>query len=627
MDGACTFLLVPGLEDDGGKGTLSRRGGGGKEDIKQQQQQQQQGSVQECYGEQVVVGVAVVRKQILSAIEEAVSMIVQAQHDDGYINSYYTVGGMERRWTNLRDMHELYCLGHLIEATVAFSLAFENDKRLIEVVDKAMRHVDSLFGPEENKRRGYPGHPEIELALLRFYDLTGSELSLRLARYFVGERGRRGTDGETYYDYEAKKRGGDPYDHMGGEMKPYYRKPRDYGYQQAACPVVEAEEMEGHAVRAMYLYAGVTDLVRLDEGEDKVGGEEEGMKEALQRLWRDMVDKKMYVTGGIGGVGQWEGFGEAYQLPDLESEGCYCETCATFGMIGWCQRLLRLEGGMKGEYGDVMELGLYNAFLGSLSADGEAFYYPNVLRTRKGEVKERSKWFGVACCPPNVAKLLAGLGGLTYSWDEKQTVLAVHLYIQSELKMPGTDISVSMTTNMPWSGQVSIRVQGNVSSLALRIPSWAHDYSLSYPAAGELKDGYLHIPMSAPGKEVKLTLPMSLRKVYAHPNMGKDELCIMRGPLVYCIEDADNKDTDIDTLALLDGDLQEEPPSTIAAVKDVVPIITKGKQLQALGTSLYPAQPWKYEKETRPVRAIPYFLRSNRGGNGAMRVWSRRLNG
>ena len=490
-----------------------------------------------------------------------------------------------------------------------------------------MRCVDQMFGAEEGKRRGYPGHPEIELALLRFYELTGSEMARKLVRYFVGERGSRDEEGETYYDKEARARGGDPYDHMGSEMKGYYREPRDYGYQQAACRVVEAKEVEGHAVRAMYLYAGVTDLVRLDEGEDKAGGEKEGMKEALLRLWRDMVDKKMYVTGGIGGVGQWEGFGEAYQLPDLESEGCYCETCATFGMIGWCQRLLRLEGGLKGEYGDVMELGLYNAFLGSLSADGEAFYYPNVLRTRKGEVKERSKWFGVACCPPNVAKLLAGLGGLTYSWDGKHRVLAVHLYIQSEMKIPGTDISVSTTTNMPWSGEVSIRVQGNVRSLALRIPSWVHDHSLSYPGPGELKDGYLHIPMSAPGEEVKLTLPMRPRKVYAHPNMGKDELCIMRGPLVYCIEDADNQEIDIDTLALLDGNLHEESPSTIAIVNDVVPIIAQGKQLRDISTSLYPLQPWKYEKETRQVRAIPYFLRSNRGGNGTMRVWSRRLNG
>ena len=567
------------------------------------------------------------RKEVLIAIEEAVVMIVKAQHEDGYINSYYTVRGIEQRWTNLRDMHELYCLGHLIEATVAFSVAFEVDKRLIEVVEKAMRHVDERFGKEEGKMRGYPGHPEIELALLRFYELTGSEMALKLARYFISERGRRDDVGETYYDKEAKARGGDPYDHMGSEMKGYYKEPRDYGYQQAAGRVVEAEVVEGHAVRAMYLYAGVTDLVRLNEDEDKAGGEEEGMREALMRLWRDMVDKKMYVTGGIGGVGQWEGFGEAYQLPDLESEGCYCETCATFGMIGLCHRLLRLEGGLKGEYADVMELGLYNAFLGSLSADGEAFYYPNVLRTRKGEVKERSKWFGVACCPPNVAKLLAGLGGLTYSWDEEQRVLAVHLYVQSEIKIPRTAISVSMTTNMPWSGEVAIRVQGDVDSLALRIPSWAHDYSLSYPAAGQLKDGYLHIPMSASAEDVKLTLLMKPQKVYAHPNMGKDELCIMRGPLVYCIEDADNQGIDIDTLALLDADLQEESPSTIATVNNVVPIIAQGKQLQDLGTSLYPLQPWKYGKEIRQVRAIPYFLRSNRGGNGAMRVWSRRLSG
>jgi DUF1680 family protein len=603
-------------------------------------------------------------------VEAAVDMISAAQHPDGYINSYYTVRGIKQRWTNLRDMHELYCLGHLIEATVAYEI-LTHSGRLLAVATKALQHVDSIFGPEPTKRQGYPGHQEIELALLRLHELTLDPLPLKLARYFILERGKHYDDKENtapeaeapeiYFDREARARGADPYEHMGSEHKPWYREPRDYAYQQADRPLAEQTELHGHAVRAMYYLTGATDLVRLLGDQDQAVRK---IKPALSRLWRDLVDSKLYITGGIGSVTQWEGFGDAYALPDLESQGCYAETCATFALIHWCHRLQHLDPRLelRSEYADVMETCLYNAFLGAVSTEGNAFYYQNVLRTVRNQPKERSKWFGVACCPPNVAKLLGSLGSLIYSTstDKMRVAVAIHLYIASEVTIPGTNVTIRQTTNMPWSGDVAITITGDAAAmgttiaLALRIPSWTSQPGhFTCSTAGELRDGYLHVALDRGALNpvgpvtIRLSFHVAPRIMYANPQTGKDELCLARGPLVYCIEDVDNADTDIDVLALEDTPVREGPEMQIAGVEGVVPLIAKGKQLalarwesecedggggqaQAQGQSkrtLYGSRPWRYEDISQDVVAVPYFLRANRGGNGAMRVWTKRMGG
>jgi len=547
----------------------------------------------------------------MANVEEAVDMVRGAQHPDGYLNSYYTVRGIDKRWTNLRDMHEMYCLGHLTEACVAYE-TLTGSGRLLEPVMKAIRHVDSIFGSEPGKKRGYPGHEEIEIGLLRLYELTGEPLLLKLAKYFIFERGQRDENGETFYDHEARARGADPYDHMGSEMKHCYLHPRDYGYQQADCPILEAKEVKGHSVRAMYYYTAAADLARLTD--------DKKLKEALDRLWRNMVDKKIYITGGLGSIRQWEGFGPEYLLGDSNEDGtCYAETCASFALIIWCQRMLRLS--LNVEYADVMEVALYNAVLGAVSLDGGAFYYENPLRTYTGHQKERSKWFEVACCPPNVAKLFGLMGGLIYS--SKKDVVAVHLYIESTFTVPGTDVVVSQKTSMPWSGEVEITVKGK-TGLALRIPGWASSHECS--VEGELKDGYLHLPPSE-DTVVKLKLPLEARKFYANPKTGKDEIAIMRGPLVYCIEDVDN-DVDVDDIALVDVSIKEAEPVSIAGVENVIPIMASGKELvQDTSSALYTSKPWNYSEGTKQLKFIPFFLRANRGGNGGMRVWNKRLQG
>ncbi|KAL4963440.1 glycoside hydrolase family 127 protein [Aspergillus stella-maris] len=545
--------------------------------------------------------------ELMAIVEEAVDMIRAAQHPDGYINSYYTVLGIDKRWTNLRDMHELYCLGHLTEACVAYE-TLTNSGRLLEPVLKALRHVDSIFGSEPGKKKGYPGHQEIEIGLLRLHELCKEPVLLKLARYFITERGQRDANGETYFDHEAKVRGGDPYEHFGSEMKAWFQYPRDYSYNQADQPLVQTTEVKGHAVRAMYYYIAATDLVRITGDKD--------IKAALDRMWIDMAERKLYITGGIGAMRQWEGFGAKYVLGDTEESGiCYAETCACFALILWCQRMLQLELDVK--YADVMEIGLYNGFLGAVGLDGGSFYYENPLRTHTGRPKKRSEWFEVACCPPNVAKLLGLLGLLIYSF--KDDVVAIHLYIESNFSVPGTDVVVSQETSMPWSGDVQIKVRGS-TALALRIPTWADGYTIS--VAGEIKDGYLYIPPSQ-DLEVTLSLTMKSRKVYPNPETGKDQIAIMRGPFVYCIEDVDNE-VDIDNVALIDGPVRDGEPIDIAGVTGVIPVRAMGREVVHGQNRLYASEPWKYG-DKKELLYVPYFLRANRGCRGGMTVWARRL--
>lgn len=542
---------------------------------------------------------------MMATVEEAVDNIRAAQHSDGYINSYYTVRGLDNRWTNLRDMHELYCIGHLIEACVAYE-TLTNSGRLLEPVMKVVKHIDSIFGAEPGKKKGYPGHEEIEIGLLRLYELTKEPLLLKVAQYFILERGTSDEKGEIYFDKEAWARGNNPADYNTFEMRPVYRRPRDYAYHQADRPLVDTTELLGHSVRAMYYMTAATDLVRLVNPP--------GIKSSLDRLWRDMVDRKMYITGGLGSVRQWEGFGHPYVLGDTEEGGvCYAETCATFGMIVWCQRMLRLN--LVSEYADVMEVGLYNGFLGAVGLDGETFYYENPLRTFTGRPKERSRWFQVACCPPNVAKLLGNLGAYIFSVNDEHQVV-VHLYIASTIHVPGSDAVVTLNAKAPWSGEVEVSWTGTVA-LVLRIPGWASGYKCSADG-GKVKDGYLYLPEGTDGK-VEIVFNMEARKMYANPRTGKNEVCIMRGPLVYCIEDVDNE-VDIDNVALSSGSIRDGAPLEIQG-HEVIPVIAKGSELKSLDASkLYTDKPWGPGKE-KDLVFIPYYCRANRGGQGGMRVW------
>ncbi|KAJ6088297.1 Six-hairpin glycosidase [Penicillium sp. IBT 16267x] len=326
--------------------------------------------------------------EIDAAVKELVTMIRGAQKPDGYLNIHYSVVEPGKRFTNLRDMHELYNAGHLIEAALAHHLLYKND----ELLSPILKYVDLLaatFGAQEDQIPGYPGHPEIELALLRLYKVSGNSKHLQLAQFFIEERGnpRGGKEECHYYDAEAKARGESEHD-----LPMYYPAARSYWYQQAHVPVVNQVTIEGHSVRAMYLLTAVADLVRICQPSSETGAK---FLPAVHRLWSNMVEKKTYVTGGIGAMKKWEGFGIDYFLPQGTDEGgCYAETCAAIGVMMLAERLFQIE--LDSHYADIMELCLYNAVLTGMSLDGKAFTYVNQLASSDQDTSQRHEWFDVA---------------------------------------------------------------------------------------------------------------------------------------------------------------------------------------------------------------------------------------
>nr|POF14039.1 non-reducing end beta-l-arabinofuranosidase [Quercus suber] len=388
--------------------------------------------------------------EVEAAVQELVSMIASAQQADGY-NA-----------------------GHLIEAALAHNDLYNNDMLLRPI----LKYVDLLcttFGPDTNQTPGYPGHPEIELSLLRLYERTGHAKHFELARFFITERGNpTGYQGKHYFDVEAEMRREHP-----SQRPAFYPEQRCMWYHQAHAPIAEQSSVEGHSVRAMYLLTAVADLVRFTGCEQSLG-----LESALYRLWDNMIGKKMYVTGGIGAIKQWEGFGLDYFLPQGTDEGgCYSETCAAIGVMMLAERLLQID--LNSRFADVMELCLYNAVLTAMSSDGKRFTYVNQLASSDSDPSKREDWFTVACCPPNVLRLLGQIGG--YVWklrsDEaaRSADIAVHLYVASVLKVSvgGQDVQVSQSGDWPLSGSIAFCVESPVPvTLRLRVPQWATSFEV-----------------------------------------------------------------------------------------------------------------------------------------------------
>jgi Putative glycosyl hydrolase of unknown function (DUF1680). len=343
-------------------------------------------------------------------------LIAKVQQSDGYLNTYFTIKEPDKKWTNLRDCHELYCAGHLIEAAVAYYEA-TGKKKLLDVACRFADHIDSVFGSEPHKKKGYPGHEEIELALIKLYRLTKEEKYLNLSKYFIDERGKR----PLYFEIEAKERGNTNFFDLWNKLGPKYF--------QVHLPVREQTTAEGHAVRAVYLYSGMAD-VALETGD-------KSLVNACKRLWDNLTKKRMYVTGSIGSMSIGESLTFDYDLPNDTN---YSETCASVGLVFFAHRMLQIDPDRQ--YSDVMERALYNTVISGMSLDGKKFFYVNPLEVwpeacEKNKVKShvkytRQPWFGCACCPPNIARLLTSLGKYIYSKKAKEVF--VHLYVDSELK-------------------------------------------------------------------------------------------------------------------------------------------------------------------------------------------------
>ena len=541
-------------------------------------------------------------------VDAVIALLASAQQPDGYLNTYFTLVRPEDRWTDLRDAHELYCAGHLIEAGVAHFQA-TGKRSLLAVVQRYADYIATVFGRAPGQKRGYCGHEEIELALVKLYRATGEDRYLRLAQYFVDERGTQ----PYYFDQEAETRGTPGY-FEGHRSHGHLRAAREYN--QAHLPVREQTEVVGHAVRAMYLTTAMADLA--GETGDPT------LRDACRRLWDHLCARRLYLTGGIGSAAQNEGFSGDYDLPN---ESAYAETCAAIGLVFWAHRMVQLEA--DGRYADVLEQALYNGVLSGVSLDGTRFFYENPLASPGGV--SRKPWFGVACCPPNLARLLASLGQYIYSAN--QSAVAVHLYVQGSARFTVHDqeVTVRQETEYPWDGTVRLIVSPRRPvefALYLRWPGWCREVAVRINGeivdpAGQIERGYLRLArVWSDGDTVELRMAMPVERVYAHPLVRADvgAVALQRGPLVYCLEEIDN-------LAPLERvALPPEAPLTAQIEPDLLggTVIIRGEgrvlDEQGWGDTLYRHEP----SMTRPatLTAVPYHTWNNRGA-GRMCVWIR----
>lgn len=546
-----------------------------------------------------------------SVADTAIELIEAAQQEDGYLNTYFTVKEPNGRWSNLRECHELYTAGHLIEAAVAYYEA-TGKRKLLDVACRLADHIDSVFGHGESKLHGYDGHQEIELALVKLYEVTDNETYLNLAKYFIDERGKL----PYFFDQESEKRGHTK--HFEGTFM--YEKT----YNQTHLPVREQSEAVGHAVRAVYMYTAMADLAGMTKDPE--------LFNACKRLWNNIVNKKLYITGAIGSTYKGEAFTFDYDLPN---DTVYGETCASIGLIFFAKRMLKLE--LKSEYADVLERALYNTVLSGMALDGKSFFYVNPLEVQpeacekdpnKEHVKAvRQKWFGCSCCPPNISRVILDLGSYIYSSAED--TLAVHLYVSgnSNFNVNGKSVSITTTTEYPWKNTVRFQIEPETSTsfkLALRIPHWSTSYNLLLNDAsieGYLKDGYVYLDkLWNKGDILELQLDMEVKIIRSNPkvreNIGK--VALQMGPVVYCLEETDNG-----------ADLHNiEINSTTKWVKIYEPdelggvIVLHGHgtriDQESWGHNLYNAK--ALIKKEIEVKAIPYFTWGNRVP-GEMLCW------
>ena len=554
-----------------------------------------------------------------SVADDMIAIIEKAQQSDGYLDTYFIIKEPHKKWSNLYECHELYVAGHIIEAAVAYYYA-TGKRKLLDVACRLADHIEKIFGEKSEKSQGYPGHQEIELALVKLYQATQNEKYLTLSKSFIDRRG-----GEPNYFQEEWEHSRERRTFKNNAPVP----PPDLKYNQSHQPVSQQETAVGHAVRAVYMYSAMADLAR------ETGDEE--LFRSCVRLWENISEKQLYLTGGIGSTHNGEAFSFAYDLPN---DTVYAETCASVGLIFFAHRMLQLD--MDSRYSDVMERALYNVVLGSASLDGKRFFYVNPLEVwpeacnknpDKQHVKPvRQKWFGCACCPPNVARLLGSLSQYLYSTDEN--TIYTHLYIggEAKIKIAGGEMHLKQESNYPWDGHITFTVLSALPdkerSLGLRIPGWCRKWSVFLNGkpldALVLQKGYLKITSQwQEGDVVKLCLEMPVERLQANPQVRADagKIAFQRGPLVYCVEECDNG-SNLSALSV-------DPSSSFLAVKDsqllenAIAIVGKGMRETADGwdKSLY--RPYeKAEKET-DIRFIPYFLWGNRG-QGEMTVWLRR---
>ncbi len=540
-------------------------------------------------------------KALEDDIDSLIDIIAKAQQPDGYLDTYFILGKLDKKWTNLQEAHELYCFGHMAEAAVAHYEA-TGKTNLLEVMEKFADCIYNTFGKDKN--RGFPGHPEAELALVRMYKVTGNEKYLELAKYFVDERGTE----PNFYAVESERRG----------WTLWGQNALTSDYNQNQAPVREQKDATGHAVRAVYLYTGMA-------GVAKETGDESLVK-ACKTLWNSITKKRMYVTGGIGSVDNGEAFSADYDLPN---DTAYSESCAAIGLMFFARKMLEIEKDSR--YADVMERALYNTVLSGMSLNGKNFFYVNPLEVNPeyaGKVMnyqhvlpERPSWYGCACCPPNIARTLASLN--RYVFDEEENDIWFNLYIGGALRD-----EIEIVTDYPYSDTVTFKFTKDFDKkLHLRIPDWSKSFTVKLNGNGTnsaINSGYAEIASAfKAGDTLELKLDFTPRKIYANVLLREDQeaVAIQRGPFVYCLEGKDNKYDLRRVRVASDGKIKALPfePDTLGGI---VPLEVDGYALSS-SDELY-SYDKKPSAEKIKLRYIPYYTWANRGEN-MMQVWTKEI--
>ena len=527
-----------------------------------------------------------------------IDLIVSAQQPDGYLNCYFTVVQPEQRWKNLPTNHELYCAGHLIEAAVAYFQS-TGKRKLLDAMCRYADYIDSVFGPEENKLKGYCGHEEIELALVRLYRVTGNQRYLNLAKNFVDQRGQE----PNYFLADQADS-------------------REWLINlQAHKPVREQDKAEGHAVRAVYLYSAMADIAA--ETGDR------SLLDACNKIWNNLTSKRMYVTGGIGSTKSGESFTVDYDLPN---DSAYAETCADIGLVMFASRMFNLTG--DGKFMDVLERALYNGLLAGISLEGDKFFYANPLEVtghfiEAGHVKAvRQPWFGCSCCPTNLCRFLPVMGSYLYSVGADELMINIYAAGKAEFNLVTGRVKMRVESNYPWDGDISIRFQEAASgkfTLGLRVPVWSPEITVKVNGQGlnnAIENGYVKINREwRKGDEIEVKLVMPVTALHCHPEVScnSGRIALQRGPLVYCLESIDNK------APLGSIIIPEQQDFKLKAIDSLTPgtIAITGRAFtenpEASADLYFSGVPAKAETT---FTAIPYCLWQNRGPS-EMAVWIR----
>lgn len=469
-------------------------------------------------------------KELEERADGVIDIIAEAQQPDGYINTYFTVKEPQLRWTNLQEGHELYTAGHLMEAAVAYYRA-TGKRKFLDVMRRFADLICDVFSDEKNNR-AYPGHQEVEIGLVKLYEVTGERRYLEQAKRFLDRRGV----GENYFLWEEKQ----------PKFRRIFPEFTDYQtvYSQSHLPVREQKTAEGHAVRAVYMYCAMADVA--------AAYDDEGLLNACITLWKNITTKRMYITGGIGSSGLLERFTTDYDLPNNRN---YSETCASIGLALFGRRMAQIT--KNAAYMDVVESALYNTVLAGVAMDGKSFFYVNPLEvwpqnciphTSLDHVKPvRQKWFGVACCPPNIARTLASLGEYVYFYDEDTVWVNLFIAGRTTARLADGSVEVQLATEYPDNGRVRIKVNSRSAQakLAVRIPGFAPDTAVTVDGrriTEQPVDGYMVLPIGAGAAAVTLDIPLEPRVMRANPNVREDigKVAVVRGPVVYCLEETDN---------------------------------------------------------------------------------------